>query len=520
MSDTSSVSYVDKKSAESPIFEKLSLITVVGDEIDVFGQLISLNIYEDIYSPVLTGDITLLDNINLFYKIPICGQEKLTVRFYSWNYDPVNNLKVNYFHRTFDVLRVTNVKQVNDYSTMYTLHFASPELLKNETIKISKAYSDVTHSDIVNMVMTEDYDVDEPLGLSFPTEELTEKITRSPFISDNEITAQFQKIDEQDSVELFIEKTKYKEPWITIPYMKPFDIIQWVASRSLRLSSGRKKTKPNNESANFLFFENKRGFQFTSIDTLLENKESIRSIFKMGSGAQNKNNYSERNVYTNRIHKLQIQDCYDTLNNIRSGLYASRLYSYDFNTGETIEKDYDYLESFIESESSESGKSGPPITIWEGVSEYPFIKIDAAGENDLTKKFLSKRIMIPFMPGKLINNITNEQTERDCNTRTEIGHEAYIQRRMSQLARWTNFRIIMEVPGNSVNKVGDVIEVHLNDLQYKNNNLGEFSEIPSKYYHGYYLTTSIRHSLTKFTYKQFIEAGKDSYRTLIGTIER
>src|ERR1035437_4071324 len=127
------------KSPGVPIIVQMLLTTAVGDQVDIRTQMLSLSIFEDIFSPVLTGEITLLDNIGLFDHLPISGNEKLTVQFYSYGYSPQND-PVNFLWRTFDVLMVTNTTLPNDYSKKYTLVFASPELKLNETTKISQAW--------------------------------------------------------------------------------------------------------------------------------------------------------------------------------------------------------------------------------------------------------------------------------------------------------------------------------------------------------------------------------------------
>lgn len=507
---------IDKKSAETPIYELLTLTTVNGQQIDVLTQMLNMEIYEDIFSPVITGSITLLDNINLFYKLPICGEEKLTVKFRSWNYDPSGNQKVNYFHRTFDIIKITNVNQLTDYSMQYTLQFASPELKKNETTHISKAFKSQTISKIVSNIMTNDYDVEEPTGLGFPTEVLNEPWVRSPFVTDNDIEVQYQKIDEDDSIELFVEKTKYEEPCITIPYMKPFDIINWLSQRAMRNSAGRAKQSASQDSANFLFFENKRGFNFVSIDTLLENKENVNTEFSFGNGVQNKSTGSGMSVVSDTIDTLDIQDCYDVLTNIRNGMYASKLYSYDLYTGETYEKDYDYLKTFPNTESTDRGlKNSPLVQFWgENIGDFPLMKLDNKGENPLTQKPLSKRMFNVFNPSGGVDVVTSDQTERNCIIREELGAQAYVQKRLSQLARWAIFRIIMTVAGNSVHTVGNVVKLDLKDFAFKGN-YTDFTEKDSNFYNGYYLITSLRHSLTKDKYQMTMEVARDSSTSII-----
>jgi len=110
-----------------PVIDYLALTTVNDTRLDLTPLLLSLNIYEDMFSPVMTGNITITDTINLFTDAPIVGNEKLTVKFYSYGYEPADEVDV--IHKTFRITKVTDVQQSNDYTKVYTLHFTSDYLI-------------------------------------------------------------------------------------------------------------------------------------------------------------------------------------------------------------------------------------------------------------------------------------------------------------------------------------------------------------------------------------------------------
>ena len=499
------------QTATAPQIDVLTLTTVVGDKIDLTPLFLSLDIYEDIFSHILTGKIIINDTLDLFSKIPICGQEKLTFKIYSKDYKPTS--KINYLHRTFDIIRITDVIQVNDYTKSYTLHFASPEFKMSESFKLSKAFYDTTYSNVIATIMTEDFTLDrETRGFSFPTQNYTNRDEiLSPYINEN-IEAWYNKQDDDDSIELFIEKTKYSEPVISFPFMKPFNIFSWLAARSLRESGGRYGTKNSGQAANFFFFENKRGFQFVSLDTLLESrdKSNVTTRFKYGSGNQNKETIREGNriIYREVIDKIQIQNCYNIIANLRNGMYASRLYSYDLSTGETTHIDYNYIDNFHNTESTERKQN---------TGDYPPIPHD---DEDLSRRYLAHQSFIVHSPTRGIDCIISEQTGRHSEYKeNSTGSEEYIQKRLSQIARLNNFRVLFSIDGNSKHKVGDCVELDLktwNDMPTSSQAIKDFNEASSKYYSGNYLITSIRHKITKYTYNMDIEVVKDAYKTKIG----
>jgi hypothetical protein len=52
-----------------------------GEIYDVFNFVIDINIYEDIYSPTMSGNLTLNDAQDLINLLPMIGEEKLLITF-------------------------------------------------------------------------------------------------------------------------------------------------------------------------------------------------------------------------------------------------------------------------------------------------------------------------------------------------------------------------------------------------------------------------------------------------------
>lgn len=496
------------KSSGTPSIERMDLITCLGDVIGLAPLFQGLTLYEDMFSPCLSGKLTISDTLGLFDKLPISGNEKLVLKFYSYDYSDTNQA-INYIHRTFDVVRIDDLNNIKDYQKIYSIYFMSPEYKQNELIKISKSYRDFRTSEIVAQIMTSDE------GLQFPTEALSEPISRlgrSPYISNSYIEAEYEKVSEDDSVELFVEKTKNKESCITFPYTKPFSMIQNLANKSLRSCPGRYGIDEY-EIANFMFFENKRGYQFVSLETLFENKEvnsQLGVTFRYGNAVQNQQR-GQRDVDTETIERLQIQRSYDIIKNINTGMYSSSLMTYDIHTGETETVEYDYMKDFYKSETTNRD-----LMDISNPKDFPPIYLDENNENDITTKYNAKRLFIPILNTEA-NNITGMSDYRNNEFQKYIGPEQYIQKRISTLSRLNNFKIQFEISANSRHKVGDCVYIDLTDYKFSESGT-KVEQSPSKYYSGYYLITSIKHILTPLTYKMQIEATIDSHNSKIGKI--
>lgn len=490
------------RGAGAVIIKRMELVSCVGEVFDISDKFLTMNIYEDLFSPAMHGNVVVIDAQNAFDVLPIVGEETIRVFFHSASYgDPDPN---NYIEKEFDVYKVSDVVHESDFVKRYTLHFISPEGKRNNLIRISKGYENARISEIVKTIATDNYEnLEEPVtGLGFSkTENPNPRQTQwiSPLISQDDIESTLLEKSEYSHREFFIEKTKYTEPAITLPYMRPFDAFQFLSSRAIRNAAGR-FVNPNNESANFVFFENKRGYNFMSIDTLLEKKDkNINSVISYGAIVQN----LTRDNITNAAMTLDIYSMFDTIKAASDGLYASRMLSYDLRTGEINEIAYDYLEKFDKTESANSGTA-------ERVR--PLMKVDGSMKNPNSKRSDAYRILVTNGGySRDIDTITSQASERLNPSKIEVGTEEYVQKRLSQMARLNTFKIVTSIPGNSKHKVGDMI--YLNYRKYDGN---EATVKFSKYYSGWYLITSIRHQVSREDYKMVLEIVKDSVNSKIG----
>ena len=57
--------------------EKAEILTSNGSVINVLPFLLHVTIFEDIFTPSLSGDITMFDNQNMIVNGPLIGQEQL-----------------------------------------------------------------------------------------------------------------------------------------------------------------------------------------------------------------------------------------------------------------------------------------------------------------------------------------------------------------------------------------------------------------------------------------------------------
>ena len=210
------------------IVDELKIVSSTGVDFDLRGMYESLNIFEDIYSPHLEGELLIRDGMNLIQHFPIIGQERLHITFYTPGFTP-----------TKVVLEVYGISErIYDPAgkqQIYTLFLTSPEKMLNTQTRVNKAYEGKI-SEIANDIYGE---------------YLMDDISPSEFLA---------------------EGTLHTHKFV-IPNKRPVDAINWLATRA---------TSENNpEQANFLF-SNKVGIVWVycnySVDVHIKSLRSCMSL--------------------------------------------------------------------------------------------------------------------------------------------------------------------------------------------------------------------------------------------------
>lgn len=273
---------------------EVSLTSFTGTVVSLNNLFTEINVYEDLFSNCLTGDIVLADGLNLINNMPITGFETLTL---SWSTAGMNDTS-QVITISVAVYKISDRAQTADRQQTYVLHFCSPELLNNEKINISRSYN----------------------GTS---EEIIGTILEDSLQSDKTLTA---------------EPSKYRQR-VVVPRWKPLKLVNWLTERSI---SGV-------GAANYVFFETTRGFKFVSVNDLVDpDREAKQNYIYQQSGLPNNSisGESNKNIDFRNITAFTIKETFNTLENIESGLYAGRLHTYDPVTKKYVKTEHSYDEGY------------------------------------------------------------------------------------------------------------------------------------------------------------------------------
>ena len=189
-----------------------------GRKIDVRGILFELNIFEDIYNNVLTGNILLSDSNNIINALPLAGYETISIVFTKPSHKTT-------YKKIYRIYKMSDRVKQSDTNENYILYFCGDHMFKTEMF--SKSYSGRKISEMVKDVAT------KRLGAEVKNIEPTAGIYD-----------------------------------IVIPFMTPFKAINWLSKRAI---------SPLSAGSTYLFFETFKGFNFVSLENLVQ-KAAVRKL--------------------------------------------------------------------------------------------------------------------------------------------------------------------------------------------------------------------------------------------------
>jgi hypothetical protein len=131
--------------------DKVLVTTSRGVAQNVMGQMLQLQIFEDLFSPFITGSLILRDALDLTNVMPFIGEEFLELKVST------PTVPGGILEGRFHIYKMSDRTQIGDRSVAYELHFISIESLVDTNKKVSKVFSGKI-SDIVPTFVTDKLD--------------------------------------------------------------------------------------------------------------------------------------------------------------------------------------------------------------------------------------------------------------------------------------------------------------------------------------------------------------------------
>lgn len=402
--------------------DRVRIITSKGFAQDITQQTIGIEYFEDLFSPFVTGHLIIKDALDLVGLFPLMGEEYVELEFQTPTMDSAIRGQY-YIHKMSDRI-ITG-----DRTVVYELHFVSTELVVDLNKRISKTYKGKI-SDTVRSILTDTSD-----GL-------------------------------ETTKQLFIEETSNSKTFVS-PYWMPSKCISYCADIASNLR----------EVPSFLFFENKDGFHFETLDKLYSEPKIQDFTHDKYTRDEIPGGGSAMNIIEDykRVLDLTIPMSFDYIDQIKSGALGSTATTFNVTEKTYTEKTFNMFSVF----QKQNHLNANPIH-----SGSVILKNNSA-------LFHRNRQLANFSGTGFNSNFIT------------------LQERASILKIANAHCVELTVPGRTDYTVGKKVELNLNKMQPIHDD-DEIQDVVDRMYSGNYLISAINHSVTRERHECHMELIKDS----------
>lgn len=401
--------------------DKVQIITPTGFYQDITAQVLNIQFYEDIFAPFITGSIVVKESFDLINLFPFVGEEFLDLEVTT------PTLKDSSIKGKYYIYKLTDREHLGDKNVVYQIHFISVEAIADMNKKVSKTFSGKI-SDLV-----EQFVKDKNIGL-------------------------------ESAKKIIIDPTNNNVKYIS-NYWSPVKNLNYLCGTAVN----------KNKTPNYVFFENRDGFYFISLENLYQNTVTSEFVYDKYTRDKLPDGRDIRNVNEDykRILEINIPVAHDYMDRLRNGMLASRQFSYDITKKTYNVKNYNMLTRFKDQKH---------------LNTYPI--------NSDKVVFRSNSTIINFP--KNYGNFTGygDVTNAQSN-----------QERISTLKMAESNKINITVPGRTDYTVGQKIAIVLYRVEPASK---KDRDLTDKMFSGYYLIAAINHVIDREKHHCYMELIKES----------
>ena len=202
---------------------------------DIRASIIELSLYESLDKLSIAGDLTLLDDANLYSQIDFLGTEVLSIEF------ELPNSPFSSFQRSFIITGVMETTKANDNAEVIRLSLVDTDGYVDVLTNVNKAY-DGTIEQIINKILKDNFET-----------------PRTLLVNPDETSRQ-------------------NEMRVLIPNLRPYTAIQWIADRAT-----------SDLGLPFFAFSTllDRNIRFLSLESLLDQAPANNQPYRYNQAAAN-----------------------------------------------------------------------------------------------------------------------------------------------------------------------------------------------------------------------------------------
>jgi hypothetical protein len=369
--------------------------------VDITQGAISIDYYEDIFSPTITAKIKVLNSNNsitpegasekekqsIYNGLPLRGGERLLMKISG---NSPTNPGLDFSKKSSDYFYVSSITDIiaQTETESFTLHLTSREAITNETSRVYKKFATSNTIDAsVKTILTEYLKTDK-IGT----------------------------IDKTSNSYGFIGNSR-----------KPFTVLVWLSSKAVPGESGGQ--------AGFFFYQTQDGFQFRSIDSLINQEKKATYSNAQGvesydtEGGMRNNDFTILNYKTTKNENL--------IEKLRLGAFSSQRMFFDpLKFTFTSPEEGDFTEDQYKSKTKTLGR-----------------------QLDLPKLSQDSDVSLGDVPSRIFTQVLDVGT-LDADVSKEINYSPMEYQSQSLMRYNSLFTQVLDVtiPSNTNLRAGDVIE--------------------------------------------------------------
>lgn len=320
----------DVTTPNSPFnLKAVHLISGDGEALDIAAITLGFTLYESINSKFLTGDITLVDGLNLIKNYRFTGQEHIRLHFtcdpddsgnvYASNIDSIHDSVGTGINALFRVYKLENVERPKAVMQTYEMKLCDPYMFNANTTRLSKVYRG-SYSEMLKKVFSE-----------FGHEGIQDSLTS-------------------------IEETKSEKGQFIVPNWRATTFIDWIVKNA--------DNKTGSWRNSMFFYQTfKEGFCFKSLANMCGTSDAPPALKELHypAGAGEEDAYEGGLPKQSQLLQVSKPQVFDSLRATAKGAYASKSLTYDPVTKIESRNKYDILETFERGGSHVSNPAHPII---------------------------------------------------------------------------------------------------------------------------------------------------------------
>jgi hypothetical protein len=299
--------------------------------IDATTCVSSIKYFEDIFSPAVFISMVIVNTDGLISSLPIRGGER--IRLIITQEATGQRIELSETKNPYYIHRVHGSTSQSTRE-MFLVELAPIEVFKNETTRVFNRYP-------------------KSQGGEQKISDSIDQILKDVLKTDKK-----REIEPTKNSYAFYGNSK-----------KPFNILSWLCPKSIPPIG---KSSPTEGTAGYLFYENKNGYNFRSVDSLMSAllpASADQKQYQTYSYSENVTDYARDTTNFKVLTVPTFEKNVNVLDNLRIGMYSSVNYFFDLNTKKFDSYKYKLSESYDIMNHASKSKERPQIP--EGLEDSP-----------------------------------------------------------------------------------------------------------------------------------------------------